>query len=534
MYTIVVADDEEELRKAIIRRIRWEEIGFLVVGEAENGIEALELVDRLEPDLLLTDIRMPFISGIELARQVREVRPATQIAFLSGFDDFTYAQQAIQYNIISYMLKPITMEDLTAELRNIKKKIDTLFFEFAQKQKESPQAEEFLLPLLLDAYQTETGAEREKKLQKTAAASGLIQSGSRVNRFVVLTATLWDGKGNNSTESGHLHAVNSILKKYIKYVSFFVEDRIVALLTATPAAFDKYLHILSDDILQSIERILGLHCCIGVSRETGALCGLHEAYRESVNAMRYANRTMSSIRYISDEEPFGGEDMEDVMNIVAQVENLIRSGSKQELEGYLDKEFAVLSRADTSREKINFLFLELLSGVCRIMYAVSDEVSDNAFAGNLFVQQLSFLDRPFPEASERFSRFCLAAADSIAQEKQKSSMDVCDRALKLIKKEYANPEISLMSVSSQIGVSPNYLSALIKKRTGKSFVDYLTQKRMEEAKEQLLHTSRKIREISESCGYNDQHYFSYCFKKFAGVSPNMLRQQTGAGTLEGI
>lgn len=124
MYTIVVADDEEELRRAIIRKIDWESTGFRVVGEAENGIEALELVERMEPDLLLTDIRMPFVSGIELARQVREVRPTTQIAFLSGFDEFSYAQQAIQYNIISYMLKPITMADLTEELKKIKLKID--------------------------------------------------------------------------------------------------------------------------------------------------------------------------------------------------------------------------------------------------------------------------------------------------------------------------------------------------------------------------------------------------------------------------
>lgn len=122
MYTIVVADDEEELRRAIIRKIDWESIGFRVVGEAENGIEALELVEREEPDLLLTDIRMPFVSGIELARQVREVRPTTQIAFLSGFDEFSYAQQAIQYNIISYMLKPITMTDLTEELKKINKR----------------------------------------------------------------------------------------------------------------------------------------------------------------------------------------------------------------------------------------------------------------------------------------------------------------------------------------------------------------------------------------------------------------------------
>ena len=90
MYTVVVADDEEELRKGIINRINWEEIGFEVVGEAENGIEALEQVEQKQPDLLLTDIRMPFVSGIELARQVREIRPATQIAFLSGFDEFSY------------------------------------------------------------------------------------------------------------------------------------------------------------------------------------------------------------------------------------------------------------------------------------------------------------------------------------------------------------------------------------------------------------------------------------------------------------
>lgn len=90
MYTVVVADDEEEIRRALVRRVCWAEAGFEVIGEAENGAEALELVERLEPDLLLTDVRMPFMSGIELAREVREIRPTMQIAFLSGYDDFSY------------------------------------------------------------------------------------------------------------------------------------------------------------------------------------------------------------------------------------------------------------------------------------------------------------------------------------------------------------------------------------------------------------------------------------------------------------
>ena len=101
MYTIVFADDEEEVRQAIIQKVAWNDIGYEFVGEAGNGAEALELVEKLRPDVLLTDIQMPFISGIELARQVREIHPSTQIVFLSGHDDFTYAQKAIQYNIIT-------------------------------------------------------------------------------------------------------------------------------------------------------------------------------------------------------------------------------------------------------------------------------------------------------------------------------------------------------------------------------------------------------------------------------------------------
>lgn len=106
LYTVIVADDEDELREAVCAMIPWRELGFCLVGDASNGLDALQLVEKHEPDLLLTDIRMPFISGIELARQVREICPATNIAFLSGYDNFEYAKQAIRYNIISYMLSP--------------------------------------------------------------------------------------------------------------------------------------------------------------------------------------------------------------------------------------------------------------------------------------------------------------------------------------------------------------------------------------------------------------------------------------------
>ena len=154
-YTVVVADDEDELREAVCTMIPWQELGFRLVGSAGNGLDALQLVEEWEPDLLLPDIRMPFTSGIELARQVREVRPMTHIAFLSGYDDFEYAQKAIQYNIISYMLKTLTIKGLGEELQVIRRKIDAQFAMFCQVPGQSDGQEPpaaMLAALVLDSH----------------------------------------------------------------------------------------------------------------------------------------------------------------------------------------------------------------------------------------------------------------------------------------------------------------------------------------------------------------------------------------------
>ena len=107
-YTVLVVEDERDQRRALIERVDWESAGFEVAGEAENGFEALELTETLEPDLIITDIRMPMMTGLELARRVRQLRPMVQIVILSGYDSFEYARTAIEYNIISYLLKPIS------------------------------------------------------------------------------------------------------------------------------------------------------------------------------------------------------------------------------------------------------------------------------------------------------------------------------------------------------------------------------------------------------------------------------------------
>lgn len=413
MYTIIVADDEEELRRALIEKVNWESVGFKVVGEAENGVEALELVENLKPDLLLTDIRMPFVSGIELARQVREVHPSTQIAFLSGHDDFTYAQQAIQYNIISYMLKPISADELTEELRKIKEKIDEQFRNFATDNHEPNRGVEvtFFMSLLLDEFQEENDLERDKKLLDKLASLGIVKDTNGNLMYTVMTSSILNEAGENETKEANVGAVNSVLEKYFKVVSFYINGKITSILISTKRGYEKYLHIAVEEISEKVKRIMDRNSIIGIGRIETGLSNIHKAYVDSVKAIGYSSKKKKGIYFIADMEQY-----------------------------------------------------------------------------------------------------------------KNSAELICEKALAIIDNSYMDPSLSLVSVSNEIAVSPNYLSALIKKFTGCTFVDLLSQKRIKVAGELLLYSSDKIREITEKCGYNDQHYFSYCFKKATGMSPNAYRR----------
>ena len=154
LYRIILVDDEEEVRKSIIRKIKWEENGFLVAGDAENGEDALEKIEALEPDLILTDIRMPYMDGLTLAERVRQKYPSMKIVIFSGYDDFEYAKQAIKLNVTEYILKPVNVEELTAILKKIKANLDQ---EIEQKRNVSLLRENYIksLPILREQFLNE-------------------------------------------------------------------------------------------------------------------------------------------------------------------------------------------------------------------------------------------------------------------------------------------------------------------------------------------------------------------------------------------
>ena len=397
LLSVVVADDEQELLGAVCQLIDWEGIGFKLVGRASNGLDALQLVEELQPDFLLTDIHMPFISGTALAAQVKAVQPLIQVAFLSGYDEFEYAQQGIASEVIAYLLKPISMAQLTQELIEIHRKIEKKQADFSAARQDASNHQAVAAAMLLDCYFYTGREENLKALSRMGLAPESIRS--------VTVAALSCADADAQACQTALGAAEKFLSRQYPCRGFCSAGRIVLLLTSENGFLQ--LHAAIDELRRALKRLLDLDVSAGISKEHAPDADFHEAYKEAMEALKTA---------------------------------------------------------------------ETESGFC--------------------------------------------AADG-----QSGIDQLCGRVLQIIDKEYMDETLTLQSVSDRLHVSASYLGPNIKKNAGDTFINLLIRKRMAVALNLLQSSDSRFAEIARRCGYSDQSYFGYCFKKFYGVSPAKMRQE---------
>ena len=394
VLTVLVADDEPELLGAVCQLIDWEALGFRLVGRAGNGLDALQLVEELQPDFLLTDIHMPFISGTALTKQAKAVQPLLQVAFLSGYDDFEYAKAGIEDEIVAYLLKPISMAELTRELAKIHDKIEKRLASLTGAQGGTETLRTLAATMLLDEY---------ARPEPSDAAQALKSAGMELRgdeHIVVAVFSLAQGDHGEL-----LPMAERVFSRAFSCCGFASGGRAVLLL-ASGSGFGQ-LYASLDELRQATRRAWGTEVLAGLSKEYASLSEGHAAYLEAMEALKIA-----------------------------------RSG------------------------------------------------------GGLYAA---------------------GGWDDMAM--------LCARALKIIEKEYMDEELSLQSVSERLHISPNYLGANIKKFYGDTFMNLLIKKRMDVALKLLRGGSSRIAEVARRCGYADQSYFGYCFKKYYGQSPARMRQE---------
>ncbi len=520
-YTVLVVEDEYEQRRAVIERVNWEAAGFEVVGEAENGVEALDIIETLEPDLILTDIKMPMISGLELAKRVRELRPATQMVILSGYDSFEYAREAINYNIISYLLKPISSDELSRELFTIKKRMDEKLGSViarpesdTEKQLHRMKINTFLLPLMLGSNEEQPD---ERELARRAEELGIIKENTKPHYCVLVSK--FKNNGVSYTGKEHTDFLDAVLNKYFYAVSFTVYGRAVTLIVYdNEGDISSVLDLPLKEVVQTAKKMLLQTCTIGISREFSELSGCSAAYFQAVTARRYTKDGAGEVRFINDQERDGEIEIDHVEKTVLKLEQLLKVGDNGALCDFINGLFE-----NSTPENADLLFMQILATVYRVVSNVAEK-SDvvTLLSSNQIFSRMTTYNSEAGVKGELIS-LCENAKSIISSSQRRDSEVLCDRAVQIINERFSDEELSLNGVSRELAVSPNYLSALIKKNKKKNFVTLLTEKRMSAAYDMLVCTGMKVLEIAEKCGYSDQHYFSYCFKKYYGDSPGKIR-----------
>ncbi|MBZ4646171.1 MAG: two component transcriptional regulator, AraC family [Clostridia bacterium] len=536
MYKLILVDDEEEVRKGILQKIEWAKYGFEIAGEAENGREALEIAEKTMPDVVITDIKMPFMDGIKLAEQLREKFPTTKIVILTGFDEFEYAQKAIKLNVVEYVLKPVSSHEMIEILVKVKSQIDK---EIAEKEDMQALREHYRksLPVLKEKFLTSliTSKLGKAEIKEKSQSYNINLNG---NGFVASIVSIDYHTVNSESTAFNmpedkgllnfavLNISDEIVNKYNLGTVFLHNDHIVIITVCeeddSDTVMNKTLSAL-EEIRQSIEKFLKFTVTIGVGTVCNDIVFIKYSYQNAVLALDYRlvygnNR----IIWIEDVEPRCVDKIEFDELKEHALTSCIKVGTAKEITETIDSLFEEITDVKASFKDYQIYLLEMLTTVLKAAKGSNVDMAD-VFGPNynLFVELYKFND--IEAVKDWLTGICIKIMSYISKDRQDTCKLLAEKAKEYAQSHYHESDITINKVCKCLHISPAYFSSIFKKETKMTFMNYLLQIRMEAAKELLRTTNMKTFEIAERVGYSEPNYFSYCFKKYLGISPTEYR-----------
>lgn len=533
LYRIMLVDDEEEVRKGIIRKIEWERLGFQVVGDAENGEDALEKVELLEPDVIMTDIRMPYMDGLTLCAKLRQKYPSIKILIFSGYDDFEYAQQAIKLNVTEYILKPVNVEELTEILNRVRDNLDE---EIEQRRN---------VNLLRENYRSSLPILRELFLNSLvcgSAGGGEVEQRLKEYEVDILDARKWivavvdiepEDMADHSQLSIHKEQelipisvrklIEDNLKDYCRLAIFNSPAGITAILAVDEDNTQTGLIDLLGDVCKEAQRILEVTITIGIGHNCTELQRLSYSYQTAVDALGYkAIVGTGKTIYINDVEPVNRGKLQLEARDEADLMEAVKFGPREKIEATVRAIVGRMEDVKVHARQYQIYMLSIVSCMTRLMqrYDLDPEVM---FGSREAYAELLAVSRRREDFAETVLQASFRMNEELNRERDNTTRKVILDAMQYIQDHYQDPDLSVEMMCRQLHMSPAYFSTMFKKVTGKSYVAYLTEVRLDKAVELLNTTSDKTYVIAQKVGYQEQNYFSYVFKKRFGVSPTRYR-----------
>lgn len=541
MKKIVFVDDEYEVRQSIVNLIDWKKYDFELVAQASNGQEALNVIEATHPDVVLTDIRMPIMDGLALSKAIKEFDPTIKIIILSGYENFGFAQSAIRLNIHAYLLKPVSKQDLEEVLQQVSQAIDEErenaydIFKLTKEYMENLDIlkQSFFMGLLTQTHRLE----EEGRLRNIAQLYQMTHEGD----MRIVTVTLMqdspievsnqithDSQDQLFTEElkwvAYTRLLREITKRYTTAYVYRMNYTIVLLISMSEHFTQDELDMLLIEIEQSFWRHYDVEIVMGISSIFNRLIDTKHAYQQSMNAINYGRQFReSAVVYNSDIEVTSDSIETEFEVLSEQLFVFLGLGNVQAVTDQFKRISQLLHSTFLSSDEYFTFVLEIVTKAIKI-YRQTVKQSDQSYIDAVMDQTLRSRTDYLEVMLMTLEQNLLHITQIIKENRDTTKESLTTKGIKLIRQHFSNPEFNQKMLAEMLHISPNYLSSLFKKETGKPFREHLIETRLNHAQMLLLSTDKKLPEIAELSGYIDQHYFSYGFKKHFGQSPRQMRE----------
>lgn len=515
---IFIVDDDQIIRMGLRKTIEKSELNCTITGEASDGESALEEIKKNEDiDLVITDIRMPIMDGLELIREIRKFNTAVRIIVLSGFDDFKYVRNAFMDGAVDYILKPINKNDFLALLQKLKADI-------AKDMQDKGIVEEYH-----NVYQEKIinkllhGKIRTEELAEAAGKINLPLSGNF--RIMALRTDNWYKENGEKLpaegimEQAFIKITNLFrLDQNNSYYAYIAHDSIVVFIDSKTDTTEKELYYKYHLFFKNTPLEEGMTFTLGTSRRFTGLAEADTAFAEAIKAVEASFYLGKGNLIFYDELPLPYK------NIAMTSDELTRGlADALDLCDYIkakeetEKVFQELMGADPVEFRLRIkMILEML------LFQVKDFKEAMAFGETDYEYAVQYVNTA-EELKNKLLFLFRGAIQSMKQERERRGKKRIEMAKKYIDKNYMKP-ITLNDVAEHVELNPSYFSSLFKKETGLNFTDYLLDTRLEMAKNLLLNPTVKVYEIGYKVGYEDAVSFGRAFKKKIGMSPKEYRK----------
>lgn len=529
MAAILLVEDEEAIRQKLTNNTNWKENGFDHVFEAANGLEALSILEKNAVDIMVTDVQMPKMNGIELVKECRNRNYSLKIIMISGFAEFEYAQELMKYNVSEYLLKPFASKKLLTIAQKLKHELDEERAEKLELYNLRMQLQE-KIPVLQDKFFLDLiyGNLIASNPYADLKFLGLEDLRGKSCQAVVVEIPASRLKEVCEEEKYLLNLqlycqIKRLLEKWAQ-LHWLINSKInqMTIIIFDPKP-EEALNL--EEFLDQIHTSLKQPVTIGVGHQYAELKDLAVSYREACLALKYrylygVNRVFS-IADLNSENTFYHKYFYSLNQ--NRIFDDIRVGSFEMVNKDLHKLFDEFRQAGIVPESLQIIASNIILMTCTILNELGHNAQDilgpdaSPLTDVRKAESLEELEQQLLDFFEHVNTY-------ISKKRATFNDKVIAQLRQYIDEHYAS-EITLSAIANQYNLSPSYLSLLFTERTGKNFSDYLTERRIKKAKELLKHTDMKIYEIANAVGYNDSFYFSNCFKKLVGINPTEYRER---------